>query len=323
MNKATSKPAVTIVTPLYNSSAFVRDTLDSVLKQTFSNWEIILVDDGSTDDIAQVIHPYLADRRFKYIRQENQGIAAARNTGIKAASGDWICLLDHDDRWLPSKLEKQVRYALLNDCQIVGTDAFIVEGTSHWVYSELFMEVAARLERSVCDSGIDVFGILIKQNPFCTCSVIISKSLFDEYGLLDLDATPADDYEMWLRCMPDTRIGFINEPLVEYFKHEDNYSNNEVRMLEKIIYALQKNSRVHVNDETRSRQFNESITWEYEVLLRKLVETKAYSLMLRHGLSIIGRGRSGVRLLYRVLAAPTVMRLKNSIRHRLRGISYM
>src|SRR5205085_11286677 len=110
--KSLTAPKVSVLTPLYNSAAFIRGTLDSLLAQTYTNWESLLVDDGSTDDTAEVVRPYLEDSRFRYVRQENQGIAGARNTGIRAATGEWVCLLDHDDRWLPEKLERQVRYAL-------------------------------------------------------------------------------------------------------------------------------------------------------------------------------------------------------------------
>ena len=91
IDEATSIPKVTIITPLYNSADLIRETLDSVLSQTYANWELILVDDGSTDDTRQVIGAYLDDPRFKYIRQENAGIAEARNTGVSVARGEWVC----------------------------------------------------------------------------------------------------------------------------------------------------------------------------------------------------------------------------------------
>jgi glycosyltransferase involved in cell wall biosynthesis len=264
-------PKVSVVTPLYNSAAFVGGTLDSLRAQTYRNWEAILVDDGSTDDTARVVEPYLADERFRYVRQENQGIAGARNTAIRAARGEWVCFLDHDDRWLPSKLEKQVARALTTGCQIVATDAFIVEpDDSRWVYSRCFPDIVAKVERSLSDPAVDVFGILIGHNFFCTCSVMISRAMFDRHGLLDPEAAPADDLDMWLRCMPEARICFINEPLVEYVRHAGNYSKNEARMLERVIYTLRKNRRRHADDARRSRQFDEAIACAYEQLFRSL-----------------------------------------------------
>jgi glycosyltransferase involved in cell wall biosynthesis len=311
-------PKVSVVTPLYNSAAFVGGTLDSLRAQTYRDWEAILVDDGSTDDTARAVEPYLADERFRYVRQENQGIAAARNAAIRMATGEWVCFLDHDDRWLPSKLEKQVRYALTTGCQIIATDAFIVEADdSRWVYSREFPDIVAKVERSLSDPAVDVFGILIRHNFFCTCSVMISRAMFDRHGLLDPEAAPADDLDMWLRCMPEARVCFINEPLVEYVRHAGNYSKNEARMLERTIYTLRKNRRRHAADEERVRQFDESITWFYEQLFRNLRGARSYTSMLGHAFSLAGRGRRGLNVLYHVLAAPTLARAGSSIRRRL------
>lgn len=327
MSNRNTENKVSIITPLYNSSAFIRETLASLLNQTNTNWESILVDDGSTDDTALVVEPFLKDKRFRYLWQENQGIAAARNLGVRAASGDWICLLDHDDRWFPTKLEKQMSYALANNCQILGTDAFIVERASRWIYSDLFKEQAASVERSVTDPSIDVFGILIKTNFICTCSVMLRKSLFDKHGLFDPRAEPADDFDMWLRCMPDATMGFLNEPLVEYFRHESNHSNDEVRMLEKLLYTLQKNARRHRGNGKRVQQFNESMAWQYDVLFGKLINQRAHTLILKHALKLLARGRPGFRILspvaqtlYHTFVTPLSMRLGNSIRYRLRWI---
>jgi glycosyltransferase involved in cell wall biosynthesis len=318
MERVQPTPKVSVITPLYNSASFIGGTLDSLLRQTYRNWEAVLVDDGSTDETPRAVEPYLADERFRYIRQENQGIAAARNAAIRAAAGEWICFLDHDDRWLPAKLEKQVRYALANDCQIVATDAFIVEGESRRVYSRAFPELAASVERGVSDASVDVFGILIRHNVFCTCSVMIRKLMFDRHGLLDPEAAPADDLDMWLRCMPDAKVGFLNEPLVEYVRHGSNYSKNEARMLERTIYTLRKNRRRHATDEGRARQFDESITWFYEQLFRSLRGARAYASVLGHVFSLAGRGRRGFNVLYHIFAAPAVARAGNSIRRRLR-----
>jgi glycosyltransferase involved in cell wall biosynthesis len=234
-------PKVSIITPLFNSSPHIEKTLDSVLAQTEGDWELILIDDGSTDNTPQTVEPYLKDARFGYIRQANRGIAGARNTGIRAAVGQWICLLDHDDRWLPSKLEKQLAFALEGEFDLLGTDAVVITGDSRTLYSGTFLaSVIDRLRLSRDDAGADVFELLIQCNFICSSSVMIRKSLFDRLGLLDETAAPADDYEMWLRCMPQAKIGFLDEPLIEYHLHEKNYSRDVFMMLNKELYALRK-----------------------------------------------------------------------------------
>jgi glycosyltransferase involved in cell wall biosynthesis len=235
------EPKVSIVTPLYNSSVYIQSTLGSVLAQTLENWELILVNDGSQDDTTEKVKPYLADPRISYISQDNQGIAGARNTGIAAARGEWVCLLDHDDRWLPNKLEKQLEFAATYNLEIVSTDAFVVKGAERHLYSTNFpKETVVALAHSLRDDDVDIFKLLIEGNFLCSSSVAIKRQLFERLGLLDPKAAPADDYEMWLRCSAHAKIGYLDEPLIEYHMHEGNYSRDTLFMLEKEIYALTK-----------------------------------------------------------------------------------
>jgi len=101
-------PAVSVVVPSYNLAAVIRETLDSLRRQTFADFEVIVVDDGSRDESVKVIEPYTADSRFKLIAQTNQGTAAARNKAISAASGEWIAFLDADDIWMPENLFRRM-----------------------------------------------------------------------------------------------------------------------------------------------------------------------------------------------------------------------
>ncbi|MDX6559887.1 MAG: hypothetical protein QOF72_2936 [Blastocatellia bacterium] len=244
---------VSIVTPLYNSSAFIQSTLRSVLAQTHENWELILVNDGSRDDTAEQVKPYLGDPRIKYISQSNQGIAAARNKALTIACGDWVCLLDHDDRWLPDKLRKQLAFGEKYDLGIVSTDAFVVEGAQRSLYSANFRkETGLALAQSLKDKSVDMCALLIRGNFLCSSSVAIKRHLFERLGPLDIKAAPADDYEMWLRCVAHAKIGYLDEPLIEYHMHEGNYSRNTLTMMEKEIYALAKlrasvNNPVHID----------------------------------------------------------------------------
>jgi glycosyltransferase involved in cell wall biosynthesis len=235
-------PKVSIVTPLYNSSPYIAETLASVRAQTFEDWEHILIDDGSTDDTPQKVEPYLGDARLTYARQENLGIAGARNAGIRAARGEWVCLLDHDDRWIPEKLKRQLSFAAEYGLDIVSTDAVVVEGDARSLYSKFFPEsLVAALRRSLDDAVVDVFALLIEGDFLCASSVMARKSLFDRLGLLDEHAAPADDYEMWLRCArAGARVGHLDAPLIEYRLHAHNFSRNQLVMAEGEIYALKK-----------------------------------------------------------------------------------
>lgn len=254
-------PKISIVTPLYNSSPYIEHTLESILGQTQRDWESILINDGSTDDTGQIIEPYLRDPRLSYVEQRNQGIAVARNTGIRAAKGVWVCLLDHDDRWLPTKLEKQLAFADAHGLDIVATDAIVVHDGARRRYSDHFTpELMHELKRGAVDPGVDFFRLLIQGNFLCASSVMIRREYFDRVGLLDPDCAPADDYEMWLRCLPEARIGYLHEPLIEYYLHERNYSHDSFQMVSKEIFALRK---------TRNRQSPERR--EYRALLDRRI----------------------------------------------------
>ena len=316
--EGSARPRVTVVTPLYNSSAFIAATLDSLRAQTFGDWESILVDDGSTDATASVVEPYIAtDARFRLIRQENRGIAGARNTAIREAAGEWVCLLDHDDRWLPEKLEKQLSYAAEHGLDIVCTDALIVTESGRWVYSRGFPEVAAEVARAARDDSVDVLGQLIKLDFLCASSVMIRRRLFDERGLLDPDAVPADDYDMWLRCMPGARLGFLSEPLIEYVVHAGNFSKHEALMIEKTVSVLQRHRRRLSGDARRRRQFDESLAVQLGLLYEKLA-ARGSRLRAMRRVAALSKGGPGLLGLVRFAVwSPLAARARNSARYRL------
>jgi glycosyltransferase involved in cell wall biosynthesis len=267
------EPKVSIVTPLYNSSACIQGTLDSVLAQTYQDWELILVNDGSTDDTSEKVKPYLVDSRIRYLIQNNQGIGAARNAGIAAAVGDWVCLLDHDDRWLPKKLERQLEFAAEHDLEIVATDAVVVKGGERYLYSVNFSrETVTALALSLKDRTVDLFAALVNGNFLCSSSVAIKRQLFERFGRLDPEAAPADDYEMWLRCAAHARIGFVDEPLIEYYLHEGNYSRDTLMMMAKEIYALGK-SRARTTNQTQIELFDRRLANLRERAARMSLDT--------------------------------------------------
>ncbi|MDQ3724196.1 MAG: glycosyltransferase [Actinomycetota bacterium] len=295
-----------MVTPLYNSSAYIDATLESLLAQTFGAWESILVDDGSTDDTAARLRRFLDDERFTYLHQANQGIAAARNRAIGAARGDWIAFLDHDDRWQPEKLERQLDAAARNGWKIVCTDATIVREGERTRYSDhLPDETRLALEHPE-DDAVDLFALLIRMNFLCASSVLIRRSLFEEHGLLDAAVAPADDYDMWLRCIPHATVGYVPEPLVEYVLHASNHSWKSVEMRMAAIRVLFRTLARCAGDDARTLACEDSLANHYAVLFGELTRDRAYMAVVRpacrlapHGL----RGLRGLRMLRRAWRA--------------------
>lgn len=122
---------VSIIMPSYNTGRFISETIDSVLAQTYENWELIIVDDCSTDNTDEVVQKYLSDHRVKYLKNEkNSGAAASRNRALREAEGKWIAFLDSDDLWSPNKLDKQLAFMKDRNCCFSYTNYIEIDESS-------------------------------------------------------------------------------------------------------------------------------------------------------------------------------------------------
>ncbi len=292
-------PVVSVVTPLYNSSRYIEGTLESLQAQTFADWESILVDDGSTDDTPQRVQRFLDDPRFTYLSQDNQGIGAARNRGIGAARGEWIALLDHDDRWRPQKLARQLAAGERHGFEIVGSDAEVVRDGGRTRYSDYLHEDTREALERAGDPDVDLYALLIRMNFLCASSVMLRRSLFAQHGLLDQSVAPADDYDMWLRCAPHASIGYVAEPLVEYVLHERNHSWRSIEMRRAAIRVLCRTLDRCAGDARRSRACVDALVVHHAVLWQELLRDHAYGRLAGPALRLGRRGVVGLRILKR------------------------
>lgn len=203
-------PLVSVIIPTYNQPEFLVEAVDSVLAQTYPHVEVIVVDDGSRDHTAQVV----ADRygeRVRYIYQENAGTAAARNTGIEAATGELIALLDHDDRWLPQKLERQVPYfANHPEAGLVFTGGRSFDGRDGRTLSEF--ETAATLD----------FHDLLEWCYIVCATTMFPKRVVEEVGGFDAKLRGSDDWDMWIRISARYKVIGCPEALTELRIHGAN-----------------------------------------------------------------------------------------------------
>jgi len=202
---------VSVVIPAFHAATFIRRTIDSVLAQSYRDFEVIVVDDGSPDNTSEVAGSYGA--RVRCIRQANAGDAAARNAGIAAADGPWIAFLDHDDEWLPAKLERQMhllaehphlRWCCTNRYETdgsrrtaVGAPEIIDEALAGRGYFEDFFPAYVR---GVC--------------PIITSALIVHREVFAQVGLFDTRYPRASDLDMrWRIAYQFPPIGYLSEPL--------------------------------------------------------------------------------------------------------------
>jgi glycosyltransferase involved in cell wall biosynthesis len=229
------RPLVSVIIPTYNRSSWLIDAIDSVLNQTFQDFELIVVDDGSTDETREIMVEY--GDRIHYFYQSNRNPASARNLGIKKAKSDLITFLDSDDRWLKGKLHAQINLMKDNpDVKICYTD-------------EIWIRRGVRVNQKKIHRKYSGW-IYQKCLPLCIISpssVMIHREVFDKVGLFDEDFLVCEDYDLWLRISHLFPITFINEPLIiKNGGHEDQLSHRlwgmdrfRVQALEKI---LQENS---------------------------------------------------------------------------------
>jgi glycosyltransferase involved in cell wall biosynthesis len=198
----TTNPTVSVIIPTYNRAGMLTAAIDSVLAQDFTDFELIVVDDGSTDDTLEILTAY--GSRIQVIRQRNQGVSAARNRGIAAASGRFITFLDSDDLWLPGKLTIQIDF-LQNT-----PDALICQTEEIWVRNGVRVNPKERHRKY---SGM----IFERSLALCLVSpsaVMARPSLFAKFGLFDESLPACEDYDMWLRVSCRCPIYLIKTPLI-------------------------------------------------------------------------------------------------------------
>jgi glycosyltransferase involved in cell wall biosynthesis len=193
---------ISVIVPTYNQESFLKRAIQSIWNQGRDDLEVIIVDDGSTDDTNNVLRQLTAQRALKVLRQENRGPAAARNAGIRESSGDLIAFLDADDEWLPGKLEQQLA---------------VMRGSGYryaycgWQVMDDGDNVIA-IRPALRDDS--VFDQLIWGNSIATPTVMIQRSLLNECGLFDEQLWTGEDWDLWLRLAAKGRGACVPQPLV-------------------------------------------------------------------------------------------------------------
>lgn len=223
-------PLVSILVPTYRGECYIAQAIDSALAQTYSHFELLIVNDGSPDRVVEVIQPYLTDTRVKYFEQPNAGVAAARNTALGHAKGKYVGFLDQDDEWLPHKLALQVEYleahpdiALVhgrqdcvdNDGQLLADDFINIEPISGHCFPQLF-----------------------EKNRIAVLTVLIRHAAIREAGGFNPRASRADDYELWLRVTLRHPIAFLDQVVARYRVHGTNASHDAFQMTEADLVVM-------------------------------------------------------------------------------------
>jgi glycosyltransferase involved in cell wall biosynthesis len=206
-------PLVSVVIPAHNAEPWIAETLESILAQTFQDFEVIVIDDGSTDDTAAIVARFA---RVQCIHKQNGGAAFARNVGIRAAQSKYIAFVDSDDLWSPDKLSLQT--ALLKQTGLVWaySDAYAFEDATRRVLFA-FSKVRRQYTGNVLQQ-------LFLSNFIPMPTVVVRRTVLEEAGCFDEGrrVQPAEDWDLWLRIAARYQVGAVNRPLAWYRVHRDS-----------------------------------------------------------------------------------------------------
>ena len=243
MNKSENiNPLVTVIIPTYNRGWILKEAIDSVLSQDFDDFELIVVDDGSTDNTNEILSAYGGD--IIALRQGNRGVSAARNAGIASAMGHFIAFLDSDDLWLPGKMSRQVDFFKSNP------DEMICQTEELWIRNGKRVNPKNRHKK--------FSGMIFKHSlPLCIVSpsaVMLKKSLLDKTGVFDESLPACEDYDLWLRISCKYPVFLIDTPLIiKRGGHEDQLSKTpkldkyRIQALKKIIESSLLSQDQHID----------------------------------------------------------------------------
>ena len=216
MFNKTNNPLVSIIIPTYNRAWILKQAIDSVFAQDYDNFELIVVDDGSTDNTCDILNSYNQEN-FKIIYQENKVVSSARNKGISLAKGDFIAFLDSDDLWLAKKLSAQIEFFNLNP------DALICQTEEIWIRNGIRVNPKKKHKKP---SGM-IFEPCLLLCLVSPSAVMMKKNLFDSTGLFDENLPACEDYDLWLRISCKYPVYLIDKPLIiKRGGHQDQLSKS-------------------------------------------------------------------------------------------------
>ncbi len=296
-------PNVSVIITTYNRAGYVSKAIESVLNQTYQDWELVIVDDGSFDETPKVVSRYLTDdKKVRYIRQTNQGLSAARNKGIIETHGTYLAFLDDDDWWVPEKLETQVIYM----------EAHPNVGLSY-TRIRIIREINGRLDDStmIPVKMATTFEEIIDESFIPASTVLIRRSCLENMNWFKSDAVPQEDLELWLRFVQKWKIQALDIPLTVMKKSDRvQLSQDDVKSTQKKIEIVNAVELLPGNESYKNLKVKHCARLHYQ-LGRVYVEAgrygeaafsflKALTIYPLVGLMVRRPGEQGLKLLVRI-----------------------
>ncbi len=227
--KQENNPLVSIIIPAYNIAEYIAETLDSVFTQTFTNYEVIVINDGSPDTIEfeQALEKYRD--KIVYLKQENKGVGPARNTGIEHSKADLLAFLDGDDIWLPNFLESQIKFLQANNYDLVYCNAFL--------FGDKYLGTKTYMNGGSPSEGEANFeNLLLYKCCVFMSGTIAKKQTVIDVGMFNLKDIRSQDFDLWLRMAhAGARIGYQRDVLAKYRVRSDSISGNNIQRVQREI----------------------------------------------------------------------------------------
>ncbi len=257
---------ISVIIPVYYREAFLPTAVESVLNQTYKNFELLIIDDNSHDETYFSVINFLKDKRVSYyFLNKNHGVSFSRNYGIKKAKGEYIAFLDSDDYWLPTKLEKQIDYMKEKNFKICQTEEI-------WIRRGKIVNPKKKHKKIEGD-------IFEKSLELCIVSpsaVIVKREVFEDIGFFDENMQACEDYDLWLRVSLKYQVGLLNEKLIVKRNGQDDQLSI-MKGLDKFrIYSLLKLLKNKNLDEIRRKKVIEKLREKCEIYLNGLLKRKKY-----------------------------------------------
>jgi len=233
MDKNPTRPIISVNIATYNRGRYIREAIDSVLAQSFKNWELVVVDDGSTDNTKQVVAPYLKDSRIKYFKNEtNKNISFTRNRALALSQGEFIAILDSDDVWNDiDKLAKQLAFLRKNtEYALIGTNAVAIDPAGKPLR-----------DLNVPLSDTEIRRVILSKNVIFHSSVMYRKNLVEDLGVYNLALNGIEDYDLWLRLGKSHKLANLSDQSLLYRVHGGNISlTNRLRLMQINVELVKK-----------------------------------------------------------------------------------
>jgi glycosyltransferase involved in cell wall biosynthesis len=234
---------VSVVTAVYNGEEFIADCIESVIAQTYSDWEYIIVDDGSTDGTERIVAGYLSDKRILYIKQENSGCSNARNRGIASAKGDYIAVLDADDLFYPQKLEKQVEYMKSAPaCIALGSNADVIDAKGNIIFTSRQLQYDKQIKEN------------LPVSPFYNSSILFRRTIFAKYKYEEKLKNAAEDGYLINQIADEGEFYNLPDVLIKY---RINPKSNGVRTKREGNTILSSFKKLKINKHLTDEEINE------------------------------------------------------------------